>query len=44
MIGPVFVDLSKEHKNLHFIKVDVDELDDVSQQQGIEGTIYPNLT
>ena len=37
MIGPIFVEFSKDYKNIHFIKVDVDELDDVSGEQRIEG-------
>jgi hypothetical protein len=37
MIGPVFAEFSKDYKNIHFIKVDVDELEDVSGDQGVEG-------
>ena len=43
MIGPIFAKYSKEYKNIHFIKVDVDELEDVSGAEGIEG-IYLTLS
>ena len=35
MIGPYFEQLSKEYTNVNFIKVDVDELDDVSAEAGV---------
>ena len=43
MIGPVFVDHSKNYTNVHFVKVDVDELEDVSGAAGVEGN-YLNKT
>merc|ERR1712070_35486 len=36
MIAPFFEDLSKKFENVVFAKVDVDELDDVAAQAGIE--------
>ncbi len=35
MIGPYFEELSKTNTNLKFLKVDVDELEDVSSQAGV---------
>ena len=35
MIGPYFEQLSKEYTNVNFIKVDVDELEDVSGEAGV---------
>jgi len=35
MIGPVFVELSTKFTNIQFIKVDVDELEDVSAEAGV---------
>lgn len=35
MIGPYFEELSKVYTNLTFIKVDVDELEDVSGEAGV---------
>ncbi len=35
MIGPVFAQLSTKYTNLQFIKVDVDELEDVSGEAGV---------
>lgn len=35
MISPKLVELSDEYTNGHFIKVDVDEVPDVAQEQGI---------
>ena len=37
MIGPIFAEFSKDYKNIHFIKVDVDELEDVSGEQQVAG-------
>jgi thioredoxin 1 len=34
-MGPYFDELSKKYTNLRFIKVDVDELDDVAAEVGI---------
>jgi thioredoxin 1 len=35
MIGPFFEELSKKYTNLKFIKVDVDELEDVASEAGV---------
>ena len=35
MIGPFFVELSDKYTNIQFIKVDVDELEDVSGEAGV---------
>jgi thioredoxin 1 len=35
MISPIFEKLSEEFKDVTFLKVDVDELEDVSAEQGI---------
>lgn len=35
MIGPIFEQLSDQHPELEFAKVDVDEADDVAQACGI---------
>lgn len=36
MIGPIFVQLSDQHPELEFAKVDVDEADEVAAQCGIQ--------
>ena len=35
MISPIFEKLSEEIKGVTFLKVDVDELEDVSAEQGV---------
>jgi thioredoxin 1 len=35
MMAPFFDELSKKYTNLRFVKVDVDELDDVASEIGI---------
>jgi thioredoxin 1 len=35
MIAPYFEELSKQYTNLKFIKVDVDELEDVAAEAGV---------
>ena len=35
MIGPFFDELSKKYTDVKFIKVDVDELDDVASEAGV---------
>lgn len=35
MIGPFFDELSNKYTNLKFVKVDVDELEDVSSEAGV---------
>jgi thioredoxin 1 len=35
VIGPVFEELSNTNTNLKFVKVDVDELEDVSSEAGV---------
>eukprot|EP00520_Triparma_pacifica_P002957 CAMPEP_0118654750 /NCGR_PEP_ID=MMETSP0785-20121206/12557_1 /TAXON_ID=91992 /ORGANISM="Bolidomonas pacifica, Strain CCMP 1866" /LENGTH=103 /DNA_ID=CAMNT_0006547433 /DNA_START=19 /DNA_END=330 /DNA_ORIENTATION=+ len=35
MIAPIFAKLSDEYGGVNFVKVDVDELDDVAQEQGV---------
>lgn len=35
MIGPFFDDLSKKYTGLKFVKVDVDELEDVTSEAGV---------
>merc|ERR1712032_506868 len=35
MIGPVFEELSASYSNIEFVKVDVDELEDVAAECGI---------
>ena len=35
MIGPFFDELSKKYTNLKFIKVDVDELEEVASEVGV---------
>jgi hypothetical protein len=35
MIAPFYEELSKKYTDLKFLKVDVDELEDVSSQAGV---------
>jgi thioredoxin 1 len=35
MIAPFFEELSKKYPSLKFIKVDVDELDDIASDAGV---------
>ena len=35
-IGPVFEEHSKDHTNVQFLKIDVDEQDEIAADQGVE--------